>query len=91
MSVDIHLTNDFKRPLLRCRKTRRIFNKNNNQKYHSHGNKLKKATLIKESPNNKKYCFYASADSENGTTETNERLFFFLRNSTIPSVNANKV
>lgn len=34
---------------------------------------------------------YASAPFSNGTTETNERLSFFLRNSTKPSVNANNV
>jgi hypothetical protein len=33
---------------------------------------------------------YASVVS-NGTTDTNERLSFFLRNSTRPSVSANKV
>jgi|GEM_PF-2092988 len=33
---------------------------------------------------------YASAVS-NGTTDTNERSFLFLRNSTTPSVKANKV
>ena len=61
------------------------------------GKELFKAKVQKKSDSHdtnrflKSYVYsYASVDSK-GTTDTNERFSFFLRNSTIPSVKANKV